>query len=142
MSRRIYCLFGGKIQGTPWEPLYDLYRKRLVHWSLDIQEITQWKEDKLKIFFQQKILITLCERGKMMNSQEFCSFILRESQGNQHLCFAIGNFDGYPTFMSSYAQHSLCFGPMTYTHLTTRLLLLEQLYRAQQKILNHPYTKV
>ena len=37
------------------------------------------------------------------------------------------------------APFSLSFGPMTWPHLLARVLLAEQIYRAQQLLAGHPY---
>lgn len=142
MARRLYGVFGGEIKGTPWESLSKMYLQRLTYWTFHSQEIVQWKEEKLKPFFEDKYVVALCERGKLLGSQEFSAFIEKKNQGHHSLCFVVGHFDGFPSFLQNYIQEKISFGPMTFTHLTARILFLEQLYRSQQLLLGHPYTKV
>ena len=53
-----------------------------------------------------------------------------EQAGCRKLCFAVGGVLGFSNDLRSQAQTLLALSKMTYTHEMSRLILLEQLYRA------------
>ena len=63
-----------------------------------------------------------------MTSEAFADWLY--SKAPRH--FIIGGPEGLPSEIISKADTLLSFSPMTFTHQITRLILLEQLYRATQ----------
>ncbi len=55
------------------------------------------------------------------------------------LCFLIGGAEGLDAPVLARADHVLSLGPMTWPHMLVRVLLAEQLYRAQSILAGHPY---
>ncbi len=55
------------------------------------------------------------------------------------VCFVIGGADGLDASVLARADHLLSLGPMTWPHLLVRVMLAEQLYRAQSILSGHPY---
>jgi 23S rRNA (pseudouridine1915-N3)-methyltransferase len=55
------------------------------------------------------------------------------------LGFAIGGAEGLGAAVLDRADAILSLGSMTWPHLLARVMLLEQLYRAQQILAGHPY---
>lgn len=55
------------------------------------------------------------------------------------LAFAIGGAEGLSAAAVERAESVLSLGAMTWPHLLVRIMLLEQLYRAQQILAGHPY---
>lgn len=55
------------------------------------------------------------------------------------LCFLIGGAEGLDAAVLAHADHVLSLGPMTWPHLLVRVLLAEQLFRAQSILSGHPY---
>jgi 23S rRNA (pseudouridine1915-N3)-methyltransferase len=53
--------------------------------------------------------------------------------------FLIGGADGLNDDIRKRARFLLAFGPQTWPHMMVRVMLLEQVYRAQQIIAGHPY---
>ena len=85
-------------------------------------------------------LIALDERGSMWSSRDFAERLAAwRDQGVAELAFAIGGSDGLDAEILERAEETLSLGPMTWPHLLVRSLLLEQLYRAQQILIGHPY---
>jgi 23S rRNA (pseudouridine1915-N3)-methyltransferase len=58
------------------------------------------------------------------------------------VAFLIGGADGHTETLLAQAPFTLSFGPMTWPHLLARVLLAEQIYRAQQVLAGHPYHRV
>ena len=55
------------------------------------------------------------------------------------LAFVIGGADGLDPTVRAAADLTLAFGRQTWPHMMVRAMLIEQIYRAQQIILGHPY---
>lgn len=79
----------------------------------------------------QGLLVALDERGKMLTSPEFASFIQKERDfGSGHIIFMIGGSNGLHPDLLAKADYKLSFSKMTFTHEMIRPFLKEQLYRA------------
>ncbi len=86
------------------------------------------------------VLVALDERGKTLSSPDFAAWIARQQgSGVGHVAFAIGGADGLANGFTQRAQLVLGLGAMTWPHMLARVMLLEQLYRAQQILAGHPY---
>ncbi|WP_428390536.1 23S rRNA (pseudouridine(1915)-N(3))-methyltransferase RlmH [Lichenicoccus sp.] len=55
------------------------------------------------------------------------------------LCFVIGGAEGLDRPVIERADRALSLGPLTWPHMLARVLLAEQLYRAQTIATGHPY---
>lgn len=135
----------GKLKEPSLKKLYEEYNKRL-EWKVALMEFsnqaTKDQEEQLllKAIPTSSYLITLDEGGENLNSEEFGSLLQNiqlHHQGNA--CFVIGGADGLGNKLKKGSQKSLAFGRMTWPHLMARVLLMEQLYRAQQILKGHPY---
>ena len=62
----------------------------------------------------------------------------RES-GRPGVAFLIGGADGLDDATRAAADGLLSFGPMTWPHLLARVMLAEQLWRADSILAGHPY---
>lgn len=85
-------------------------------------------------------LIVLDEKGKSLPSTKFAKK-LEELQNIKasKFQFIIGGADGLNDKIRHKADLLINFGSQTWPHLMVRVMLLEQLYRAQQILANHPY---
>jgi len=89
---------------------------------------------------EDALLVALDERGTALTSAGFADRLQRwRLDGVKTLAFAIGGADGLAQPLVQRASVSLSLGVMTWPHLLARILLLEQLYRAQQILAGHPY---
>lgn len=61
--------------------------------------------------------------------------------GTSDLAFVIGGSDGVSDAVRERANETLSFGPITLPHNLARVVLLEQLYRAQKISRGEPYHK-
>ena len=76
-------------------------------------------------------LVVLDRSGRQMSSLSLSQWWKRlETQGCRKLCFAVGGVLGFSDELLSQAQTLLSLSKMTFTHEMSRLILLEQLYRA------------
>lgn len=84
-------------------------------------------------------LIVLDERGKAPTSRELADWLKRWQQQGDNLCFVIGGADGLADRLKQRANLLLRLSSLTLPHGMVRVLLTEQLYRAQSILHNHPY---
>ncbi|RMG73241.1 MAG: 23S rRNA (pseudouridine(1915)-N(3))-methyltransferase RlmH [Nitrospirae bacterium] len=101
-------------------------------------EVTELKEERIneperakkregeKILRNTKDFILLTERGRLMTSEEFSEYLFSYDEP----VFVIGGPYGVSAEVESSARDRVSLSPMTLTHEMTRLVLLEQLYRA------------
>ncbi len=74
--------------------------------------------------------------GKMLSSEQLAQKLETiPLQGKSEITFIIGGPFGISEIIRKRADFRLSFSPMTFTHQMIRLLLLEQLYRAEK--INH-----
>ena len=118
----------------PWlQEATDEYLKRLQN-SILIEWILCKNSDHLiNTLEKESSWICLDPMGIMQTSEEFSVFLFKalESEGSR-INIVIGGAEGLPAKIKSQAKHLISFSRMTFTHQMTRLILLEQIYRAQE----------
>ena len=83
------------------------------------------------------IVVCMDERGKAYTSREFAALLDRLTENATAApCFVIGGLDDA---VLKRATLRVCLGPMTFPHEMARVLLLEQLYRADCILRGSPY---
>jgi 23S rRNA (pseudouridine1915-N3)-methyltransferase len=86
-------------------------------------------------------LILLDAKGINLTSEKFASLIEEKMIQNNDIDFVIGGAFGLHESLLHKANLVLSLSSMTFPHQLAKLLLLEQIYRAQSIINNHPYHK-
>ena len=90
----------------------------------------------------REYLFILDERGKELSSIQFAELLQSErNMGNSNFTFIIGGPTGLDAELKSKASFALSLSKMTFPYQLTRLILLEQLYRALSIIGGKPYHK-
>ena len=87
------------------------------------------------------LIVALDERGETLSSPEFAIKISgwqNQAPGNE-ITFLIGGADGFDNEVRKKAKFLMSFGKQTWPHMLVRVMLLEQIYRAQQITAGHPY---
>lgn len=85
-------------------------------------------------------VIALDARGKEVSSEELAAIIgKQELAGKKQICWVIGGQDGLEDGLRARADHLIAFGKMIWPHKLARIMLAEQLFRAQCIASNHPY---
>jgi len=148
---RILIAAVGRLRDAPSRALCDDYAARLT-WPLTVREVelkrafppTQAREEEARLLLdaigERPALIALDERGSEWTSAEFARRIgLWRDEGIGELAFAIGGANGHGQALLSRASATLAFGRMTWPHRLARVMLIEQIYRAQQILSGHPY---
>lgn len=134
-------------------PLYELVEdfKGRIQWQLAIHQIeSQYKEaDNMQADEARKILarvensafvVVMDERGNGLRSLDFAETIQKlQDTGERHIQFILGGAEGLTDEVRDRANLLLSFGQQTWPHMLARVMLLEQIYRAQQILAGHPY---
>jgi len=151
--KRIKIIAVGRLKTPHWKDAAAHYMKRLSH-SLRLEEIivrdaalalpvTERKIREgasiLKQTRPDNALICLDEGGKQMSSRTFAEFLSCLATSGKIPCFAIGGAYGLASDVLNAATHTLAFGPMTFPHELARVILLEQLYRAERILAGSGY---
>lgn len=134
--------------------LQDLYAGRILPPPIiiELEERRRLSGTELKLREAQLLLgaapprvplVALDEHGAAWSSRTLADRIAAwRDRGTAELAFAIGGADGLDAAVLDRAEAVLSLGLMTWPHLLARGMLLEQLYRAQQIIMGHPYHRV
>jgi 23S rRNA (pseudouridine1915-N3)-methyltransferase len=87
-------------------------------------------------------VVVLDERGKGMTSPQLSDFVqARMNSGIKSLCFVIGGAYGFAEKVRQRANTILSLSSLTFPHQLTRLVLVEQLYRAHTLMKGIKYHK-
>ena len=148
MKIKIVCV--GTLKKSPELDLIQEYLKRS-KWKIDFKELPSrsdltgdsLKEAEAKLILEQSQnlpLIALDERGDIPTSRQFAQ-IFQDFQNNSQpqVAICIGGADGLHQSVRDQASAVISFGRLTWPHMLVRVLLAEQLYRAQQILSGHPY---
>ncbi len=80
--------------------------------------------------------------GKQRSSEDFSRHLDElKLQGISDISFVIGGSDGVSQAVRDRADETLSFGPITLPHNLARVVLLEQVYRAEKISRGEPYHK-
>lgn len=136
----IFLFSIGKMQDQHYAALEQKYAKRLrFPWKLSIHYYKNESQLEAACRNQQGYLIILDEKGSEMTSVGFAQFLDRTQQVHQRITVVIGDTDGIPSKIAQVAHSSIALSLYTFPHELARVIFLEQLYRAQTILLQHPY---
>jgi 23S rRNA (pseudouridine1915-N3)-methyltransferase len=133
----------------------DEYARRLrTHWKFELLEIPAGRRsasqspDRAVASEGERVLaalrpgeqaIALDERGVAMGTRELAARLAAGERDGRDLALLIGGPDGHAPAVRQRATESWSMSKLTLPHGLARVLLAEQLYRAQSLLLNHPY---
>lgn len=92
-----------------------------------------------KAYRPHTAVIACDENGTTYSSSSFSQLLASIAVSARTPVFLIGGDRGLTATQLSSAHYRLAFGAMTWPHLLVRVMLLEQLYRAQCILSGHPY---
>jgi 23S rRNA (pseudouridine1915-N3)-methyltransferase len=150
---RVTLLTIGRDRTGPARALFEDYRKRSA-WPIELVEIAPQSrlplprrravegERLLGALPQGALPVALDEHGRELDSTAFARRLARwRDEGTAELAFLIGGADGLDAAVLARAAAVIALGRMTWPHRLVRVLLAEQLYRAQAILAGHPYHK-
>jgi len=85
------------------------------------------------------ILIAFDELGKQQTSRMIANSIESWQLNGDNVALIIGGADGLSSELKQQCHYIWGISNLTLTHSITRLLVMEQLYRAHTLLTNHPY---
>ncbi len=141
----------GKIKNSPYSELSQEYLKRF-RGKVELKELAVGKGSKTEIMqAEAKILqaalpqnsfkIFLEVTGKEFTSTALANYVQQKKQQQQDLVFVLGGAYGFSEEALALADLKLSLSKLTLPHMLARIILLEQLYRAETINNNHPYHK-
>ena len=122
----------GKIKKNWIREGINQYKKRMP--DIIINEFKSFNINNIRV---NNIIISVSEEGKYFSSIELTSLLLNFK--NKKINFLIGDTDGIPPDIKEKSHLLLSLSPLTFPHELTRLILLEQIYRAISISNNSPY---
>lgn len=142
----------GKTKDKRWLALQEEYLRRLSHFvRVEIDEVREsssqgGKETEgkriLEKLNQSSFVCVLDVTGKPMSSTELSAVIGNwQVRGVKEVALVIGGAEGITNAVADRADLMLSLSFMTFTHEMSRVILLEQLYRAFTIIRGFPYQK-
>ena len=150
MAREFTLLVVGKLKDSHLEALEADYLKRIVNPSLQVIEVKASAENKeaegeallkkiKEIAPSGAHVIAMSEWGKKMTSVNFAEWTDGLVQKPQRVIFVIAGAEGFSESFLKATQEKISLSELTFPHKLARLLLVEQIYRAQTIRQKHPY---
>ena len=155
MAQKAFRLLAvGSLRSPHWKAAAAHYLERLGHWRTVHQQLVKDADARLPeaerirqeghaLLQAQKgdeHLICLDERGKSMSSLDFALFLQHIcEQTSRTPCFILGGAFGLAQELRDKAHTIFSLGPMTLPHELARVVLLEQLYRAESILRKSQY---
>jgi 23S rRNA (pseudouridine1915-N3)-methyltransferase len=84
-------------------------------------------------------VVALDRGGRVLSSKAWASWLSERRIDALDLVFLLGGARGLPVEALDLADERLSFGPQTMAHQLTRVVLLEQLFRAAKILAGEPY---
>ena len=138
----IKILAGGKKNKDWLAEACGEYEKRLRKpFDLTWQFVEESELDsKVLSLDRDNFVILLDERGKILSSPELSEKMADTFGSAKNIVFVVGGaFGHFSPEMQARADLILSFSKMVFPHQICRLILAEQIYRAQEIYLGHPY---
>ena len=139
----------GKLRQGPEQALIDRYLVRLRP-KLQIRELGDGTGSAPEIKRREgaamvaalppgSFVVALDVTGQSVSSEALAVLLGRWAEQPQPLVFTIGGAEGLGDAVLDRAGFRLTLGAMTWPHMLARVMLVEQLYRAQSIMAGHPY---
>lgn len=106
------------------------------------EQVKETEGERILKVIKDSFVVALAIDGKKMTSEGFADFISDSMvRGVSHITFVIGGSLGLSDKVIKRADYKLSFSDMTFPHQLMRVILLEQIYRANRIMKNEPYHK-
>ena len=151
---KLRVLWVGKTRSPELNRLIEDYSSRISHFlPLDKSEVREPKgegtkrieaegEKLLEAVGRSDRVIALDPNGREWTSEQLADFIRKHmNEDARNLTFVVGGYAGLSGAVRLRADIRWSLSPLTFTHDLTRVILLEQIYRALSIIHNLPYSK-
>ncbi len=148
---RLTIVSVGRFKSGPEQALFEHFRRR-VSWQTTLREVevAGGRVGGARIRREAEGLeaavpagarrVALDERGKALSSAHFARLLGDwQDSGHREVAFFIGGAEGLAPGLVAGCDLVLSYGSPTWPHLMVRGMLMEQIYRAQQILVGHPY---
>jgi len=128
------------------------YVKRLPkRWKFVIREFAQARAATSELMMSKEAsllldalparayVVALDNRGKHWSTPELARELTSWQELGRNIVFIIGGADGLHASVRARADQQWSLSSLTFPHPLVRIILIEQLYRAQSLLDNHPY---
>lgn len=151
MSRALHLIVVGKLKDGALETIETDYLKRITNPDLIIHEVRASAENKQAEgeALLKKIkeianggacqVVALSEWGKRFTSVKFSEWLNQLLERSPRTIFLIAGAEGFSEEVLRSCNDKLSLSELTFPHKIARILLCEQLYRAQTIRTGHPY---
>ncbi|HXH74658.1 MAG TPA: 23S rRNA (pseudouridine(1915)-N(3))-methyltransferase RlmH [Bacteriovoracaceae bacterium] len=151
MAKAIHLIVVGKLKDPHLEAVEADYLKRINNPELIIHEVKASAENKeaegeaiLKkvrdlVPSGGSHLIAMTEWGKRSTSVDFTEWSRQLIERPTKVFFLIAGAEGFSEEVLKACQERISLSELTFPHKLARILLVEQLYRAQTIRAGHPY---
>ena len=158
MKIKVYCI--GKIKEQYLKDGINEYIKRVSPYSnieiievndskvkdnpnqADIDKAKNEEGDRVLKLIKNDYLIGLDMNKQEFTSEEFATFLNKKMvEGGSSISFVIGGSYGLSDALKKRCNTSISLSKLTFLHQMTRLILLEQIYRAFKILNNETYHK-
>ncbi len=153
--RKIKIICVGKLNEDYLKKLEEDYKKRISSFKIDIIETPAFDDDKqkeaqeilkkLKQLYKENLpsAVLLSENGVLhSSSKEFASWMIKKIEhDSKDLVFILGGASGHGEELLNLFQERLSLSNLTFPHKIARIILVEQIYRAECIKKGHPYHK-
>lgn len=148
MAKQLHLIVVGKLKDTHLEALEADYLKRINNPDLVIHEVKASAENKEAegeaLLKKVKELggghvVVMSEWGKRHTSVAFSEWMSGIIEKSSRVIFLIAGAEGFSQEVLKAAQEKISLSELTFPHKIARLLLVEQIYRAQTIRSGHPY---
>jgi 23S rRNA (pseudouridine1915-N3)-methyltransferase len=95
--------------------------------------------DMLAALKQDDYVVALEIAAKTMSTEQLSVWLAERMRDGRSLAFLIGGPDGLSPQCRERANQSWSLSPLTLPHALARIVVAEQLYRAQSLLAGHPY---
>lgn len=142
---------GRKMPGWVQQACPEYARRFPRRWQFQIREFPQVQADNSELIMAREAdillaaipekshVIALDNRGVSWSTKQLAEQLERWQEQAKPLVLLIGGADGLHARCRERADQLWSLSPLTFPHPLVRVIVLEQLYRAQSMLDNHPY---
>jgi len=127
--------YSKRLQG-PWKSEWSLFPHSALEGVMARQEES---ERILAMLKPDDMVVLLDEKGKLLDSPALSSRVEEYFMSGRRIVFVIGGAYGVDERLMQRADLIWSLSPLVFPHQLVRILLIEQLYRAQSIAAGHPY---
>lgn len=140
----------GKLKEKALVEFENNYIKRINSVKFKVVELKALQEDKdaeaLSVLKKVRDigaekLVLLTEHGDLKDSVKFSKWLYQLIENNNKIALVISGAAGHGDELLSASDFQISLSPMTLPHQMARVVLVEQIYRAQTIHTQHPYHK-